>query len=73
VKYYRKIDANMDWNNTSSHAIEGKQMRMLMKSFERHKRRFRKDYPDIKMDLPEPLQNLTIDGKVDQGEITITK
>jgi hypothetical protein len=27
----------------------------------------------MKIDLPEPLNNLTIPGKVNQGELTITK
>jgi hypothetical protein len=48
-------------------------MRELMKKFDGMKRKFRSDYRSMRLDLPEPLQNLTIEGKVRGGEITITK
>jgi len=48
-------------------------MRQLMKEFNKHKRRFRNDHRDMKMDLPPPLHNLNMGSRVVGGEITITK
>jgi hypothetical protein len=48
-------------------------MRILMKSFDRLKKRFGADDYDMTLSLPEPLDKLTIDGIVHEGEITITK
>jgi hypothetical protein len=56
----------------SSHATEGKEMRELMKLFGGYKRKFSKDHRDIKMDLPEPLDDLTVGTKLLGGELTIT-
>lgn len=36
-------------------------------------RKFAKNTRDTKMDLPEPLDTLSINGKVVKGELTITK
>lgn len=44
-----------------------------MKTFEGYKKRFAKHTRDTKMDLPEPLDTLSINGKVVRGELTITK
>jgi len=54
------------------HLAEGKQMRGLMKSFDGYKRKFCTEHRDIKVDLPEPLDDLTIGTKVLGGELTIT-
>jgi hypothetical protein len=49
-------------------------MREIMKAFDPHKRSFPKDGNDMKIDLTEPiLANLSIDGKVVEGEFTITQ
>ena len=48
-------------------------MRELMETFNTFKRRFHKEHRDIRMDLPNPLHNLNINNKVEEGEITITK
>lgn len=49
-------------------------MRAIMDTFDGHKKEFRSDGRDIKLDLTEPsLANITIDGKVDEGQITIKR
>jgi hypothetical protein len=47
-------------------------MRALMKTFDGYKRKFCGDHRDIKMDLPEPLDDLTVGKQVLGGELTIT-
>lgn len=48
-------------------------MREVMKDFDEKKRKFsNKDVRDMKLDLPKPLDNLNIPGKVLGGELTIT-
>lgn len=44
-----------------------------MKDFETLKRTFSKDKSDMHMELPYPLENLNIPGRVEGGEFTITK
>ena len=44
-----------------------------METFDGHKKEFTGREDGIKMDLPAPLHNLDIPGKVSGGEITITK
>jgi hypothetical protein len=53
--------------------VEGGKMRELMKKFDGMKRKFRADYKSMRLDLPKPLHNLSIEGKVREGEITISK
>lgn len=48
-------------------------MRALMKEFDIKKRQFTSDFRDIRLDLPEPLENLNLEGRVRGGEIKITK
>ncbi len=48
-------------------------MRELMKSFDDLKKQFFKDHRDMHLDLPQPLDNLNLAGKVHGGEIKITK
>jgi hypothetical protein len=48
-------------------------MRKLMRTFDVIKKKFKKESKDVHIDLPGPLSNLTITGKVNQGEITITR
>jgi hypothetical protein len=47
-------------------------MRELMIQFEAYKRKFNNNHRDIKIDLPEPLDDITIGTKVVGGEITIS-
>jgi len=57
----------------STHATEGMQMRAIMQAFDRCKRRFVKNAPEMMyIDLPGPLDHLEIPGKVKEGELTIT-
>jgi hypothetical protein len=73
-KNYQMLGPNTELNKITSHTTEGKAMRELMKESDTCKRRFRKVYnQNIHLDLPAPLDNLTIPGKVDGGEITITR
>jgi hypothetical protein len=47
-------------------------MRELMIQFEAYKRKFNNNHRDIKIDLPEPLDDITIGTKVVGGEMTIS-
>jgi hypothetical protein len=69
---YKELDPRNASQKISSHATEGKQMRALMKTFDGYKRKFSEDHRDIKMDLPEPLDDLTVGKQVLGGELTIT-
>ncbi|OAL29037.1 hypothetical protein AYO22_02473 [Fonsecaea multimorphosa] len=72
-KYYEKLDQNHDLQRISSHTCESKAMRQLMKSFDVLKKGFHKNNRDMALDLPPPLHNLTLDNRVDCGEIKITR
>lgn len=73
-KDYRKLDDNVDLEKISSHTIQGKEMRELMASFDEIKKRFHQNEGDMPLDLPPPLDNhTTLDGRVDGGQIIITK
>lgn len=69
---YQQLDPRNASQKISSHATEGKEMRILMKEFEKYKRKFNKDHREIKMDLPEPLDDITVGKKVLGGEVSIT-
>ncbi|OAP64492.1 hypothetical protein AYL99_00464 [Fonsecaea erecta] len=71
-KYYERLDRNQDLQRITSHTCESKAMRQLMKSFDVLKKQFHKNHRDMALDLPEPLHNLTLDNRVDGGEIKIT-
>ncbi|KAE8452931.1 hypothetical protein EG329_013203 [Mollisiaceae sp. DMI_Dod_QoI] len=67
---YQQLDqAPMD-SKISSHHTEGERMRELMRGFEIQKKGFTTNSGDIRIDLPEPFENLNMDGVVG-GEITI--
>ena len=72
-RHYKQLDNGSDMENISSHTTEGKAMRQLMKAFEVRKQNFSKTSGDVYLDLPEPLHYLNIRGKVDEGQITLTK
>jgi hypothetical protein len=71
---YEKLDPNNNVGRISSHYVEGQLMRQLMKRFDSSKQDFSRTFHDIKMTLPGPeLKNLHIPGRVNQGEIIITR
>jgi hypothetical protein len=73
-RHYRRLDERNAGQKISTHDTEGQYMREIMKAFDQHKRSFPKDGQDMKIDLTEPiLANLSIDGKVVEGEFTITQ
>ncbi|KAF1976595.1 hypothetical protein BU23DRAFT_565748 [Bimuria novae-zelandiae CBS 107.79] len=62
---YRKLDPHMEEHKISSHSVEGKAMRELMKEFDARKQDFGAGSTrDIHIDLPSPFQNLKITGNV---------
>lgn len=69
---YQQLDQAQLVEKISSHDAEGERMRTLMKSFDIFKRKFVQGHRDIKIDLPEPLENLNLDNRVVGGQITIT-
>lgn len=44
-----------------------------MKRFEEEKIHFSLESHDVKIDLPDPLKRLTIEGRVQEGSLTIYK
>jgi hypothetical protein len=73
-KNYQKIDPNTVMGKITSHAVEGKAMRNIMEQFDDRKERFEgPEDGDIHIQLPEPLNDLTIPGKVDEGGFDIPK
>jgi hypothetical protein len=72
-RHYRSLDPCNANQKISAHATEGGQMRTLMKKFDILKKRFKTDTDEMTLNLPEPLNKLTIEGIVSEGEITITK
>jgi hypothetical protein len=70
---YRKLEPRSVGQKISQSATEGRWMRELMKEFDKKKRIFCNDGSSMKIDLPEPLANLNLPGKVEGGEFTITK
>jgi len=66
------LDQSQVVSNISSHDAEGERMRVLMKRFDIHKKKFAKGHRDIKIDLPEPFEDLNKENIVIGGQITIT-
>ncbi len=52
---------------------QGGALRSLIRQFEAQKKLFQGLPGDIKLDMPPPLNKLTIDGRVREGELTITR
>ncbi|KAH7342511.1 hypothetical protein BKA65DRAFT_504250 [Rhexocercosporidium sp. MPI-PUGE-AT-0058] len=71
-RLYQELDQAQPVDRISSHDAEGERMRALMKTFNLYKRKFQKGHRDIKIDLPEPFENLDLDNRVVGGQITIT-
>ncbi len=70
---YHALDGRGDGERISAHAMEGGKMRYVMRQFESHKRAFNGASPKMSIDLPDPLHRLNIDGKIEEGDLTITK
>lgn len=70
-RYFQQLDPNSRRSGISA-ISEGSRMRHVIKQFDPHKKKFSSNSPSMKIDLPEPLNNITIPGKVNQGELTIT-
>lgn len=70
---YHALDGRSDGERISTHAMEGGKMRYVMRQFENHKRAFHGASLDMSIDLPDPLHKLSIDGKIEEGDLTITK
>ncbi|KAH7085513.1 hypothetical protein BKA63DRAFT_598156 [Paraphoma chrysanthemicola] len=70
---YRQLDPNLDIDKDAFHASESPAMRYLMQKFDERKQGFDRDSGDIYLDLPDPLDALTIPGVVDQGQMTIPR
>ena len=69
---YQKLDPTDVSQMVSSHTIQGRQMREIMKRFDVFKRKFRNDCDDeITFELPEELEDLNIEGKVLDGELKV--
>jgi hypothetical protein len=68
---YQDLDQGQISYKISSHDTEGERMRNLMKAFEIRKQRFTVGSRDIRLDLPEPLHNLSLPDRVNCGRITI--
>jgi len=69
---YQELDEGQMHYKISSHDAEAERMRDLISKFDVHKRKFKRGYRDIKIDLPEPFENLNLDDRVSGGQITIT-
>lgn len=69
---FAKLDKENALRPISTHTSESAAMRELMKRFDEKKRQFSSATTGlIKFDLPPPLDNLNVEGRVDKGELTI--
>jgi len=72
TKNYERIDPNTVMGKITSHVTEGKAMRELMKDFDIRKKLFTGlEDDDIRLELPQPLDHLSIPGKVEEGDFVI--
>jgi hypothetical protein len=70
-RYYLQLDPDADLNNV--YGVERQEIREIMSEFDTIKKSFEQESGDMFLDLPKPLNNLTLEGRVDGGQITITK
>ena len=70
-EYYLQLDPDADINNM--YGIECEAIRKIMAEFDIIKKDFHRESGNMFLDLPAPLNNLTLPGRVDGGQITITK
>jgi hypothetical protein len=69
--YYRELDPNLDIDTDAFNASNSPAMRHLMEKFDERKQVFDNESTNFHLDLPEPLDMLTIPGVVNQGEMII--
>jgi hypothetical protein len=67
------LDPNLDVEKLATHASETPPMRLLMKEFDLKKRTFGLHGVDCQLELPAPLENHSIPGRVNQGLLTIRR
>jgi hypothetical protein len=70
---YRKLDPKGECDKINASATETQAMRELMREFEFHQKAFRGSSPTMHIDLPRPLENLSIARRVEHGDLSITK
>jgi hypothetical protein len=70
---YNVLDCRSDGEKISAHAMEGGKMRQVMQDFENCKKAFHGASSDMVLELPHPLHTVNIQGKVEEGDLTITK
>jgi hypothetical protein len=68
---YKELDQDADFNKGTSFSSESQQMRMLMARFDVLKKRFSSKPRDSRLDLPDPLANFNMPGKVNKGQVVI--
>jgi hypothetical protein len=66
-------DPNLDIDKEAFHASESPAMRYLMQEFDGRKQGFKRDSGPFFLDLPSPLDDLTINGIVNEGEMMIPR
>ncbi|KAI4955558.1 hypothetical protein J4E91_001419 [Alternaria rosae] len=71
--HYKELDPNFEIDKTATHASETPAMRSLMKDFDLKKKHFTAGSSGCKLELPPPLENLIIQGRVNQGLLTIKR
>jgi hypothetical protein len=71
--YYRKLDPNIEIEKFATHASETPAMRLLMKEFDLKKKHFAVGSSDCHLELPAPLENHSIPGRVNQGLLTVKR
>jgi hypothetical protein len=69
---YQLLDPTQLVTKISSHDAEGAGMRELMRRFDMYKASFIEGQPDMRLDLPAPLEHLQLDDRVIAGQIKIT-
>ncbi|KAF2823206.1 actin-like ATPase domain-containing protein [Ophiobolus disseminans] len=70
--HYKMLDSRSAEDMINARATEAGAMRDLMRDFEGQKKAFHKECHEMHIDLPEPLVQLTVPGRVEEGELTIT-
>lgn len=70
-RYFLELEPNADLNRI--YGTEGRALRDLMARFDTIKKEFHTNSGPMYLDLPKPLNNLTLDNRVEGGQITISK
>lgn len=68
---YARLDPSDSGGRINPYKTQMPAMRELIRRFEERKKRFSTTSDDVTVDLPPPLDRLTIEGRVRQGELTI--